>query len=98
MVASHCKPCRDATNNERLDGEHGLLLTYSIDHLFDRDFIGFEDSGTLIVSPVAHLPSFQNNKDRDRGRGKRWMVPPEAAPLLGLPSGFGVAAGGAVGD
>jgi putative restriction endonuclease len=34
-----------------------LLLTPSIDHLFDRGFIGFEDSGKLIISPVAHLPS-----------------------------------------
>jgi putative restriction endonuclease len=35
------------------------LLTPSIDHLFDRGFIGFEDSGILIVSPVAHRPSLQ---------------------------------------
>ena len=33
------------------------LLTPSIDHLFDRGFIGFEDSGKLIVSPVAHRSS-----------------------------------------
>jgi putative restriction endonuclease len=29
-------------------------LTPSIDHLFDRGFIGFEDIGKLIISPVAH--------------------------------------------
>ena len=54
LRASHCKPWRDATNEERLDGENGLLLTPSIDHLFDRGFIAFEDSGQVIVSPVAH--------------------------------------------
>jgi putative restriction endonuclease len=27
--------------------------------LFDRGFIGFEDSGNLIISPVAHQPSLQ---------------------------------------
>lgn len=59
LVASHCKPWRDASNEERLDGENGLLLTPSIDHLFDRGFIGFEDSGRLIISPVAHHPSLQ---------------------------------------
>jgi hypothetical protein len=59
LVASHCKPWRDSSNDERLDGENGLLLTPSIDHLFDRGFIGFEDSGDLIVSPVAHKPSLQ---------------------------------------
>lgn len=59
LIASHCKPWRDATNDERLNGENGLLLTPSIDHLFDRGFIGFEDNGKLIVSPVAHHPSLQ---------------------------------------
>jgi len=59
LVASHCKPWRDSNNEDRLNGENGLLLTPSIDHLFDRGFIGFEDSGTLIVSPVAHRPSLQ---------------------------------------
>jgi putative restriction endonuclease len=59
LLASHCKPWRDSSNEERLNGENGLLLTPSIDHLFDRGFIGFEDSGTLIVSPVAHRPSLQ---------------------------------------
>ena len=59
LVASHCKPWRDSTNEERLNGENGLLLTPSIDHLFDRGFIGFEDNGHLIISPVAHGPSLQ---------------------------------------
>lgn len=59
LVASHCKPWRDSTNEERLNGENGLLLTPTIDHLFDRGFIGFEDSGRLIISPVAHRPSLQ---------------------------------------
>ena len=59
LVASHCKPWRDSINEHRLNGENGLLLTPSIDHLFDRGFIGFEDNGKLIISPVAHLPSLQ---------------------------------------
>ena len=59
LIASHCKPWRDSSNEERLNGENGLLLTPSIDHLFDRGFIGFESSGELIISPVAHRPSLQ---------------------------------------
>jgi putative restriction endonuclease len=59
LIASHCKPWRDSTNEERLDGENGLLLTPSIDHLFDRGFISFENNGTLVISPVAHKPSLQ---------------------------------------
>jgi putative restriction endonuclease len=31
LVASHCKLWRDSTNEERLNGENGLLLTPSID-------------------------------------------------------------------
>jgi putative restriction endonuclease len=59
LIASHCKPWRDSSNEERLNGENGLLLTPSIDHLFDRGFIGFEDNGRLIISPVAHSPSLE---------------------------------------
>lgn len=57
LRASHCKPWRDSDNLERLDGENGLLLTPSIDHLFDRGFISFESNGDLLVSPVAHAVS-----------------------------------------
>jgi hypothetical protein len=59
LIASHCKPWRDSSNEERLNGENGLLLTPSIDHLFDRGFISFEDTGRLIISPVAHRLSLQ---------------------------------------
>lgn len=57
LRASHCKPWRDASNEERLDGENGLLLTPSMDHLFDRGFIGFDNNGQTLVSPVAHQES-----------------------------------------
>lgn len=57
LTASHCKPWRDSSNEERLDGENGLFLTPSIDHLFDRGFISFESNGRLIISPVAHEES-----------------------------------------
>ncbi len=59
LRASHCKPWRDANNDERLDGENGLLLTPTIDHLFDRGFIGFENSGKVIVSPIVHVESIR---------------------------------------
>ena len=59
LRASHCKPWRSASNEERVDGENGLLLTPSIDHLFDRGFIGFEGNGDLIVAPVADSTSLQ---------------------------------------
>lgn len=72
LRASHCKPWRDSTNDERLDGENGLLLTPSIDHLFDRGFIAFEDTGQVIVSPVAHRESLL-----------RMGIKPENPPKVG---------------
>ncbi|MFO0691756.1 MAG: HNH endonuclease [Myxococcota bacterium] len=57
LRASHCKPWRDSSNEERLDPENGLLLTPSIDHLFDRGYISFKSDGDLIISPVAHRES-----------------------------------------
>jgi putative restriction endonuclease len=59
LRASHCKPWRDSDDAERLDGENGLLLTPTVDHLFDRGFISFEGDGRLLVSPVAHRPSLE---------------------------------------
>ena len=60
LVGSHCKPWRDCSSNqERLDGENGLLLTPSIDHLFDRGFISFENDGRLLISRVAHKESLR---------------------------------------
>ena len=53
LIGSHIKPWRDSSNEERLDGENGLLLTPSIDHLFDRGFISFENNGDVLVSRVA---------------------------------------------
>jgi len=67
------KPWRDATNAERLDGQNGLLLTPSIDHLFDRGFISFKNDGRLLASPVAHAPSLERmgvptGREFDAGR------------------------------
>lgn len=58
-IASHIKPWRESNNEERLSGGNGLLLTPSIDHLFDRGFISFEDNGELITSPVADMRSLE---------------------------------------
>ncbi|MFY0566380.1 HNH endonuclease [Archangium lansingense] len=55
LIASHIKPWRHSSNQEKLDGNNGLLLTPSIDFLFDRGFISFGDNGDLLLSPVASL-------------------------------------------
>jgi putative restriction endonuclease len=59
LVAGHIQPWRDSSNGQRLDGENGLLLTPTVDHLFDKGFISFENTGQLIVSPVADPESLK---------------------------------------
>lgn len=57
LRASHCKPWRESTNDERLDGNNGLLLTPNADHLFDRGFLSFSNKGDLLISPTAKTDS-----------------------------------------
>lgn len=49
LIASHIHAwgkCESA--DERWDPDNGLLLTPSLDKLFDRGLIGFEDSGNIV--------------------------------------------------
>jgi putative restriction endonuclease len=51
LRASHIKPWKDSTDQEKLDGNNGLLLAPHIDHLFHQGYISFTDVGDLLVSP-----------------------------------------------
>lgn len=55
LRASHIKPWRDSTNQERLDPHNGLLLSPLYDHLFDQGLISFTDNGKMLIS--ESLPS-----------------------------------------
>ena len=50
LKASHIKPWKDSDNFERLDPYNGLVLTPTLDSLFDRGFIAFENSGQILIS------------------------------------------------
>ena len=51
LRASHIKPwSKCASGDERVDGNNGLLLSPTADHLFDRGWITFDDGGALIRS------------------------------------------------
>lgn len=56
LVASHIKPWKYASNNERLDPFNGLLLLPNIDKIFDLGFISFSDKGKIIVSDYLEEP------------------------------------------
>jgi hypothetical protein len=51
LIASHIKPWRACSNEERLDMHNGIALSALMDLLFDRGLISFEGSGQLVVSP-----------------------------------------------
>lgn len=44
LIASHIKPWRESSNEERLDPMNGLLLAAHADKLFDRYLLSFEES------------------------------------------------------
>jgi putative restriction endonuclease len=50
LRASHIKPWRDSTNAERLDPRNGLLLHPTLDLLFDKGFVSFKDSGSIMIA------------------------------------------------
>jgi len=50
LRASHIKPWRDSTNEERLDPYNGVLLAASIDALFDKNIITISADGSILVS------------------------------------------------
>lgn len=50
LIASHIVPWRDATDDERLDENNGILLSPNYDALFDKHLISFTDDGSLVVS------------------------------------------------
>jgi predicted restriction endonuclease len=50
LRASHIKPWAASNYEEKLDGYNGLLLSPHVDHLFDRGFISFQDSGGILIA------------------------------------------------
>jgi hypothetical protein len=50
LIASHIKPFRDSEENQRYDPDNGLLLSRTIDSLFDLLYISFHDDGSIIFS------------------------------------------------
>jgi predicted restriction endonuclease len=55
LVASHIKPWKSSNNEERLSGHNGLFLSPHVDKLFDSGFISFENSGSMMISPMLDL-------------------------------------------
>jgi predicted restriction endonuclease len=50
LIASHIKPWSHSNDNEKLDGNNGLLLSPHIDKLFDNGHISFSNNGDMLIS------------------------------------------------
>jgi hypothetical protein len=59
LRASHIKPWRSSTSEERLNPANGLLLTANLDALFDKFLISFDDDGQMLVSPQVEEACYE---------------------------------------
>ncbi|WP_431028893.1 HNH endonuclease [Lysinibacillus sp. LZ02] len=50
LIASHSKPWKDSTDEERLDIYNGLLLCCNHDALYDQGYIAFDGTGKIHIS------------------------------------------------
>lgn len=54
LIASHIKPWKKSTNQEKIDKYNGLLLLPTYDKLFDLGYISFDDNGKIIISNLLN--------------------------------------------
>ena len=59
LRARHIRPWRLSDDQQKLDGQNGLLLSPHLDHLFERGFISFSDEGELLVSKHLNPAVFE---------------------------------------
>jgi putative restriction endonuclease len=69
LIASHIKPWKVSTNDERLDGNNGLLLSPHVDNLFDGGWISFANDGEILIGePVKDVTKRWNISIHTVGR------------------------------
>lgn len=66
LISSHIVPWSESTDEERLDPENGILLSPTLDALFDKHLISFSDDGNILLSKKLEdgiLASLNVNKE-----------------------------------
>jgi 5-methylcytosine-specific restriction protein A len=58
LIASHIVPWKDATDEQRLDVENGILLSPTYDALFDQHLITFDDQGKISLSNTIETSAY----------------------------------------
>lgn len=64
LIASHIKPWRESTNEERINPLNSLILTPNYDKLFDRGIISFSPDNGKIILPRIHTHEMWRNLER----------------------------------
>lgn len=60
LIASHIKPWRMCDDFEKTDPKNGFMLTPTIDFLFDKGFISFNDDKIMLLSPWISKITYKN--------------------------------------
>lgn len=71
LIASHIKPWSKSNNEERLDGNNGLLLAPHIDRLFDKGYLTFENAYKPTPSGTGTSRLASSSDSPSRGVDKR---------------------------
>ncbi|MDX4011975.1 HNH endonuclease signature motif containing protein, partial [Aliarcobacter skirrowii] len=69
LIASHIKPFIKSNDTEAYDPNNGLLLSRTIDSLFDLNYITFNSNGELVFSNQVNedIKAFWKDNKLDRG-------------------------------
>jgi predicted restriction endonuclease len=59
LIASHIVPWKDATDEERLDVNNGILLSPNYDALFDSHLISFEPNGKIVLTKNLSISNYR---------------------------------------
>ncbi len=79
LIASHIKPYKNSTEEEKFDRDNGLLLSKNMDSLFDLGYITFNDEGEIITSAkldgkvAAYAKQFKLDKIIYNNKRKLYM-------------------------
>lgn len=88
LIASHIHPWRNATDDERLDVDNGILLSPDYDALFDKHLISFENSGKIILATQLASSDYSklgvNGKERikDVSKGNKMYLEKHRAHMV----------------
>jgi predicted restriction endonuclease len=80
LTASHAMAWKDSDNSQRLDEYNGLLLSSTVDRLFDRGLISFSSAGELLVGPGLSIDELRAAGLTSRSRLR--YVPARSLPYL----------------